>query len=360
MASECPNCRASIPWTRTFFTTAWGRWRCRGCGALLGVNVRRRFLAVGLWLAIFLLMMGLKVPFILNPPAALALMLVVFVPFFLFFERPVVHERAGFRCRQCGYDLQGQVDPRCPECGREFDSVEIARMQGVKLDSGAGQPWRTRRWVKVVAVLLMVALTAALFVGVLVSRTWRATPGGLPETRAVLDAFLTFAEKHGGRGPRHAIQLTLEDTLPVGVFVTADSMTVAEAVPLADTTLARFEELSPERKEVVVQSAGEALPEPIIAHRLGDFVFTYHGIDLASADSHLWLVIWSPDPGQNPPPNPREKMPVGLADGKIVCVPVASFLQALSVQNVLREGQGLPPLTSPFTLKHAVLVKGKP
>jgi hypothetical protein len=93
---------------------------------------------------------------------------------------------------------------------------------------------------------------------------------------------------------------------------------------------------------------------------LGDFVFTYHGIDLASADPHLWLVIWSPDPGQNPPPNPQERMPVGLADGKITFIPVASFLQAMSAQNVLRERRGLSPLTSPFTLKHAAPAKGKP
>ncbi len=24
-------------------------------------------------------------------------------------------------CIECGYDLRGQVDPRCPECGRAFD-----------------------------------------------------------------------------------------------------------------------------------------------------------------------------------------------------------------------------------------------
>lgn len=24
-------------------------------------------------------------------------------------------------CMACGYDLRGQVDPRCPECGRPFD-----------------------------------------------------------------------------------------------------------------------------------------------------------------------------------------------------------------------------------------------
>ena len=26
-------------------------------------------------------------------------------------------------CRQCGYDLRGQVEPRCPECGQAFHTV---------------------------------------------------------------------------------------------------------------------------------------------------------------------------------------------------------------------------------------------
>src|SRR5688572_14959917 len=28
---------------------------------------------------------------------------------------------AGCRCMGCGYALRGLADPRCPECGREFD-----------------------------------------------------------------------------------------------------------------------------------------------------------------------------------------------------------------------------------------------
>ena len=29
---------------------------------------------------------------------------------------------------------------------------------------------------------------------------------------------------------------------------------------------------------------------------MGDFVFTYHGIDPATVDSRLWLVVMTPDP----------------------------------------------------------------
>lgn len=30
-------------------------------------------------------------------------------------------------CIDCGYDLRGQVDPRCPECGAAFDPKLIKR-----------------------------------------------------------------------------------------------------------------------------------------------------------------------------------------------------------------------------------------
>ena len=30
-------------------------------------------------------------------------------------------------CIECGYDLRGQVDPRCPECGTAFDPKLIKR-----------------------------------------------------------------------------------------------------------------------------------------------------------------------------------------------------------------------------------------
>jgi hypothetical protein len=30
-------------------------------------------------------------------------------------------------CMACGYDLRGQVDPRCPECGRPFDPTLLRK-----------------------------------------------------------------------------------------------------------------------------------------------------------------------------------------------------------------------------------------
>jgi hypothetical protein len=41
-----------------------------------------------------------------------------------FIERCVRIGSAGRpKCRKCGYDLRGQREPRCPECGTEFDEA---------------------------------------------------------------------------------------------------------------------------------------------------------------------------------------------------------------------------------------------
>jgi predicted RNA-binding Zn-ribbon protein involved in translation (DUF1610 family) len=39
-------------------------------------------------------------------------------------------------CLHCGYDLRGQVDPRCPECGQPFDPALLNRHAARKLPSG--------------------------------------------------------------------------------------------------------------------------------------------------------------------------------------------------------------------------------
>ena len=72
---------------------------------------------------------GARVPLSWDLPLALLIMVAVLVPHFAFFERARVLERKGFRCRQCGYDLQGQEASRCPECGAKLDPADQKRSQ---------------------------------------------------------------------------------------------------------------------------------------------------------------------------------------------------------------------------------------
>jgi len=353
MLARCPNCQEPIPIQRLFFTTAWGSWRCKKCNSLLGINAKRR-LAVILpaALAILIVAWAAKLPANMETPVLLAMFAGILVIHFLCFERARVIERHGFRCQRCGYDLQGQVEPRCPECGREFDAADRAKMQ--QLSSGKiAESVPRRRWVKWVGISFLVALVLAQILGLYMwrSASRRQTPS-LVEMRHMSSVVLAYVAEHDGQAPDHAAQVLLDGHVTADVFLLRDSLTMLESIPLADIVLAQFDGLSPEQQAQVVQTAVERMPEGTIAHRLGDYVLTYHGIDFANADPGLWILIWSPDPGQNPPPSPEEVIPIGLADGEVKHVSLARFAEELLEQNQLRVSHGLPPLLSPFTVTH--------
>ena len=207
---------------------------------------------------------------------------------------------------------------------------------------------------------LMLALTIALVVGLLAFKAQSARPGGASETRLVLTALLAHANENQGRGPSHAIALSGKGRLPSTVFATFDSLTAPERVPLAGVTLAQYDEQSSERQGELTCTAGDALPAGTAAHRLGDFVFMYHGVNLSDVNPNLWLVVWTPDPDQNPPPSLQEVLSVGLAGGEISRVGIEGFLSALSSQNVLRQGEDLPGLSNPLIVTHARPMVSRP
>ncbi len=355
MLATCPNCREPIPAYRLFFTTAWGSWRCSKCNSLLGVNVKRRLVLVSVAVLLALLLAGWasrRFPTVADTPVMIGVFVTVLVVHFLFFERARLIERTGFRCQRCGYDLQGQVEPRCPECGRAFDVGERTHMHSLSSAEVADQA-RRRRWVKWVGIALLAALVAGQILGLYFwRRAGRASVQPAPETKYILQAVLAYAESHGGGGPLHASELLLEGRVALQTFATLDSLTRIESVPLADIMLSQFAGMKSEERRKVVNAASAGMPDATIAHRLGDFVFTYHGIDFANADTGLWVVVWSPDPAQNPPPSPGESIAVGLAGGNVVQIALTSFVEELSTQNQLRTRYGLPPLVSPFTVTH--------
>lgn len=355
MLATCPNCKEPIPWHRLFLTTAWGSWRCGKCNSLLGVNVKRRLVLVFVAVFLALLLAGWasrRFPTVADTPVMLGVFAAVLVIHFLCFERARLIERCGFRCQSCGYDLQGQVEPRCPECGREFDAGERTDMRRLSSADVAEQA-RRRRWVKWVGVAFLVALVAAQILGLYFwRRVGRTSIRPAAETEHILQAVLAYAKNHGGGGPRHASELLREGHVTVNTFATLDSLTRIESVPLADIMLAQFAGLKPEERKSVVSAALVGMPDATIAHRLGDFVFTYHGIDFGNADSDLWVVVWSPHPAQNPPPSPDESIPVGLAGGNVVQIPLSRFVEELFAQSQLRTRYGLPTLASPFTVTH--------
>ncbi len=354
MPADCPVCRERVPWNRTFFTSAWGSWRCSGCESLLAIDVRRRLLAIALAVAVlFAVTRVVRVPPSLDLPFVLFVMFGVMTPYFLFLERIRVLERRGFRCRECGYDLQGQLDPRCPECGLEFSEAETPRIERAGLACDSRRPAHRRRhaWA-ITAVVVGVFLATVAGVGLL-AYTTSVRRAAAPDVKRISDALLAFAATHNARPPTHAIGLALDGLVVSSDFVSFDSLSTAESVPVDRITLAQFVGLSPERKKAVAEAAVQRVPRGTIGHRLGDFVFTYHGIVFGNADPGLWVVVWSPDPAQNPRPGPRELVSIGLAGGGILQVPLQALPDRLRLQNELRAKYGLGALADPLAVTHA-------
>jgi hypothetical protein len=122
-------------------------------------------------------------------------------------------------------------------------------------------------------------------------------------------------------------------------------------VPAGDESLMELQLLPTNRKAQATQALADALPEDVIAHRFGDFVFTYHGIDFNSMNSQLWTVVGSPDPALNPN---SFVMPViiGKVDGSVQIYNQGTFVSELAAQNAIRKSAGLPPLSDPRLVTH--------
>src|SRR5690606_13106484 len=114
--AECPVCRLRLPWTY-LLRPFWSRWRCGRCDSLLRIDGRRRLLALSL--SVPTVFAGSFVLTQVGWPDHLAplMPLTLWVLLFVAVDRPAVVGRCGLRCKGCGYDLRGQVFPRCPECG---------------------------------------------------------------------------------------------------------------------------------------------------------------------------------------------------------------------------------------------------
>jgi hypothetical protein len=320
---------------------------------VLGISLTWRLLAAIPWIVLIVIMLMVLDIMSLGIAIGLPVLIAVGMANYMLLDRIIVVERCGFRCRQCGYDLRGQVQPACPECGRRFDEEEIEFMQRTSpdvADETRGRRAGVGRWV---TVTIMILLGLAVFVqGLVVFRTRGAQPPQARQTQLILDSILVYAQDHDGHTPRHPIEHAGDRYLGPAIFLAPDSATTLASVAVADTSLMAFAAASPSRQAELIQSVVEAPPGGITAHRMGDFIFACHDLDLNTAESGLWLVILWPDPRANPPPGPGDQIYVGRADGKLDAISADEFAAALAEQNALRAASGLAPLPQPATITH--------
>ena len=162
LVAECPVCRRPLRWTYVL-RHAWSQWRCHYCGSLLEIDRKRRFLAVLPFIALVLTGVYLASHAGWGDYSAAIIAFALWLPFFLLVDRAVAVERRGFRCKTCGYDLQGQVTPRCPECGRHFDAEERAFLEGRAVPrSASGRRHATWIGIVIISMILLSTLVTGL------------------------------------------------------------------------------------------------------------------------------------------------------------------------------------------------------
>jgi len=181
--------------------------------------------------------------------------------------------------------------------------------------------------------------------------------GGYPpsaEARAIHSGILAYAMNNGGQGPAHAIELVADNYVTASTFIMWQIGHDEANVPLpnATVTLDGFQYLPANRMRMTAQAIGQAQPSGIIAHRLGDVVFTYHGMNLSTADPQLWVAVIDPDPDQAT--TARGIVPTAVrVDGTTMVWSVGSDMFALQQQNTLRAKYGLPPLPDLSTITNS-------
>ncbi len=225
----------------------------------------------------------------------------------------------------------------------------------------AGQ--RVSGWRAAIAVLLPPVLaTAALIVVVvlvIIGATQSISQMGAQRGQRlgaeIGQALQSHAANNRGNLPRHAVELIAAGQLSSRHLsnMSRGTLTVA-GVDLSSLASKRAAE-----QQADVATVLAAMPDDMIAHRLGDAVFTYHGVDIRSAianNSGLWVALILPP---QPPPGmtvsgshasgPPAMFGMNLlravtADGTAHENDPADFDAELAAQNSLRAAANLPPL----------------
>lgn len=106
-----------------FRAWAWAKWECKGCGSILGFNMKRRFLMAAIFAPIgaimgFVSTTGFRFGSTWVWLAFLAALSIIGTLVALKLEGIRVCEPRGLFCEGCGYNLTGNTSAACPECGR--------------------------------------------------------------------------------------------------------------------------------------------------------------------------------------------------------------------------------------------------
>lgn len=219
---------------------------------------------------------------------------------------------------------------------------------------------KVRGWRAAFAVLLLPGVSMAIVGGLYAWLIYSvlSTSGGWAaadaerRTNLVTGALIAYAQANTGQGPAHAFELITSGNLLPEDFVTVAHRTAFEPgrVKSAVPSSHEFARMSSSEQRVATNAAIAALPSGAAAHRLGEFVFVYHGIDFKACDGRLWIVVWSPDPADISVQRSWDRVLIVYCDGRVEAVDAANFDTALVEQNEVRRANDLPPLSDPHSI----------
>lgn len=199
----------------------------------------------------------------------------------------------------------------------------------------------------VLVVGSLVGLYVALIISVMGMASGAVAQISTSGTQTLCTAIIDYAKSEGnGFGPDHALRLIESDSINSYDFMDMSPGMTPSIVNGAD--IMDIETFSDDRRLAAIQTVADTLPDDVIAHRLGGYVFTYHGIDITNADPGLWIVIAQSDQqAMQAFGNIPISITVGRVDGTTRTYSPEAFPLALKKQNELRAKAGLPPLPDP-------------
>ncbi|MCC7389100.1 MAG: hypothetical protein IT431_10065 [Phycisphaerales bacterium] len=155
-----------------------------------------------------------------------------------------------------------------------------------------------------------------------------------------------------GAWPTNIGELLLDGSLSPYDFTSAVSPTTGSDAILGSVSLGVWDDLSPEQRRRAVGDAAASVGPDAPAYRVGDFVFTYAGIDPASRDTGLWIVVEAWDPGVGG--QWQSQVHALTPSGRVNSFSRSMMGPELQAQNALRAGAGLPPLPDPFSVRQGI------
>lgn len=215
--------------------------------------------------------------------------------------------------------------------------------------------WRAQLAVFVPPFVVVASLSALLFISIIPSFTTafraasqqRNTIAGTMAVFSASNGLRQYALNNNGEEPDHAIQLLGSHTLMLSDLYEPGSLVRSQTEMVGGVAVADVPALSAPRLQTAIVNAIASL-DASGAHRLGDMVFVYRGVNRTrngNPDPGLWTLVWAP---LNPPPG-STTVSVFTTIGPTK-IPIADWQASLAAQNALRTAEGLPAIPDPFSV----------